>query len=114
MVLSFSMLFSFSPASYNNVPKTFPKTFFRNIEKFFKVVCVMFATSALYFCILRALVEKSVSRGAVVGCFFENPDSIKTLKDEKSFSDSKWGSQKKLLWSGIWGLAFLYRAIRDS
>ena len=57
----------------------------------------MFATSALYFCILRALVEKAISRGAVVGCFFEDPDSIKTLKDEKSFSDSKWGSQKKLL-----------------
>ena len=33
--------------------------------------------------------------GAVVGCFFENPDSIKTLKDERSFSDSKWGSPKK-------------------
>ena len=35
--------------------------------------------------------------GAVVGCFLENPDSIKTLKDEESFSDSKWGSPKKLL-----------------
>ena len=57
----------------------------------------MFAAGAFYFWTLRALVEKSVSRGAVVGCFFENPDSIKTLKDEKSFSDSKWGSQKKLL-----------------
>ena len=54
----------------------------------------MFATGPLYFGILRALVEKSVSRGAVVGCFFENPDSKKTLKDEKSFPASEWGSQK--------------------
>ena len=98
MVLSFSMLFSFSPASYNNVPKNIFQNILKHIQKYFlKVVCTMFATSALYFCILRALVEKSVLRGAVVGCFFENPDSIKTLKDEKSFSDSKWGSQKKLL-----------------
>ena len=71
MVLSFSMLFSFSPASYNNVPKTFPKVFFKNIQKdFLKVVCILFATSALLFLYLEGPSRKIGIAGGSGGLFF--------------------------------------------
>ena len=75
--------------------KHFPE-YLEIVQKdFLKFVFIMFATSALYICILRALVEKSASRGAVVGCFFENPDSIKPLRT-KSHSQIQNGVPKKI------------------